>query len=184
MDFREKPVPNKTLEGARFIRGLHSLPKPKARPRARGRPRERPTDETWPGKEPSIAHAPTGSAVSKEPWRSPGKNGALQPQESSRTKESRGKSHQEATRGPLPSIHRKYRSPKGGGPRHKKRVDKESQPTAPPKEPLEMGISKSLQEQERTTSIRRAHLSQAKEAPDAKRQAGAGPQRRERGGTS
>ena len=45
----------------------------------------------------------------------------------------------------------------------------------PTKEPIETGTSKSLQGQERTTSIRRAHLSQAKEAPEAKRQAGAGP---------
>ena len=110
-------------------------PMTRARPEVRGHPQERPKDETWLGKELSIAHAPTGSAASTEPWRSPGKNGALQPQESSRTKESRGKSHQEATRGPPPSHHRKYRSPKGGGPRHKKRMDKESQPTGPPKNP-------------------------------------------------
>ena len=41
----------------------------------------------------------------------------------------------------------------------------------PPEEPRETGISKSLQGQECTTSVRRAHLSQVKEAPEAKQQA-------------
>ena len=44
----------------------------------------------------------------------------------------------------------------------------------PSKEPQEVGISKSLQEQGFTASIRRAYPSQSKEGPEAKQQAGAG----------
>ena len=113
------------------------FPKLKARPRVRGRPRERPTDETWPGREPSIAHALMGSAASTDSWRNPGTSRTRQARESSRKKESQGKSRQAAPGGPPPYNQREFRSPTGGGPRPKESKDKGSQPTAPQKSPKE-----------------------------------------------
>ena len=65
------------------------------------------------------------------------------------------------------------RDPPGAGEFKDKRVTGQ-EPSRSPKDPQEVELPKSLQEQERTASIRRAYPSQPKEAPEAKRQAGAG----------
>ena len=103
-DFQGKPVPTKFPKGAR---ARHLLPKLKTRSKVHGCPREQPTDETWPGKEPSIIQVLNGNVALTESGRNPGKSGILQAQESSRTKESQGKSRQEA-----PKIPKKWNYPR------------------------------------------------------------------------